>query len=237
MDQSDTIPPDLQRAISARAEQLDAEEVVRRIWGKDHTVWRDDPTEITDRLGWLTSPETMRERVPGLKRFAEECASEGLTAAVLAGMGGSSLAPEVLRTTFGVAPGMLDLIVLDTTHPDQILAVERSLDLDKTLFIISSKSGTTTETNSHFAYFWEKVRDGSRFVAITDPGTPLEKLAEEPSRHRRKVLGPFVLRTRACCAPGRGPRRAAGKGAGDGGDLPASGRGREHRRGPRADDG
>ncbi len=189
MDQSETIPPDLQRAISSRAEQLDKEEVVRRIWEKDHTVWRDDPTEITDRLGWLTVPETMRDHVVDLKNFAETCASDGLTTAVLAGMGGSSLAPEVLRATFGVAPGLLDLIVLDTTHPDQILAVERGLDLGRTLFIVSSKSGTTTETNSHFAYFWEKVSDGSRFVAITDRGTPLEKLANERG-FRRTFLNP-----------------------------------------------
>ena len=166
-------------AVDARLEKLDDDHVVRRIWDRDHTVWSEDPTEITDRLGWLTVPNAMRDQVRHLESFAEDCAADGLSTAVLAGMGGSSLAPEVLRTMFGVAPGMLDLIVLDTTHPDQILEVERSLDLKKTLFIVSSKSGTTTETNSHFAYFWEKVPAGSRFVAITDPGTPLETLARE----------------------------------------------------------
>ena len=181
--------PEFDRAVDRRTRWLRDNDVVRRIWEKDHTVWSDDPSEITDRLGWLTVPEAMLGRVPELKRFAEECASDGLTTAVLAGMGGSSLAPEVLRTTFSVAPGMLDVIVLDTTHPDQILAVERSLDFDKTLFLVSSKSGTTTETNSHFAYFWEKVRDGSRFFAITDPGTPLEKLAGEHG-FRRTFLNP-----------------------------------------------
>jgi glucose-6-phosphate isomerase len=183
------LPPALSRTVASRMKRLGDEDVVGRIWDEDHTVWRDDPTEITDRLGWLTVPETMRERGPELKRFAEECASDGLATAVLAGMGGSSLAPEVLRATLGVAPGMLDLVILDTTHPDQILAVERSLDLDKTLFIVSSKSGTTTETNSHFAYFWEKVRDGSRFIAITDPGTPLQELAKEHD-FRRVFLNP-----------------------------------------------
>ena len=142
-------------------------------------MWREDPEEITDRLGWLTVHEVMHERCPELKAFAETCAADGLTHAVLAGMGGSSLAPEVLRATFGVGPGMLELIVLDTTHPDQILAAERALPLDHTLFVIASKSGTTTETLSHLAYFWDKVPDGSRFVAITDPGTPLEALARE----------------------------------------------------------
>ena len=189
MELSDTIPPDLQRAVSERAERLDRDNMVRRIWKKDHTVWRDDPTEIADRLGWLTVPEQLRQHTDDLKRFAEECAADGLTTAVLAGMGGSSLAPEVLRATFGVAAGMLDLIVLDTTHPDQILAVERSLDLEKTLFIISSKSGTTMETNSHFAYFWDKVGRGSRFIAVTDPGTPLEKLAKDHG-FRRAFVNP-----------------------------------------------
>lgn len=154
-------------------------DTVPRIWRKDFTVWRDDPTEISDRLGWLTVHVDIRDRVTELREFGASCAADGLTHAVLAGMGGSSLAPEVLRETFGVAPGMLDLTVLDSTHPDQILAVERRLPLDTTLFVIASKSGTTTETLSHLAYFWVKVPDGSRFVAITDPGTPLEKLAAE----------------------------------------------------------
>jgi transaldolase/glucose-6-phosphate isomerase len=169
----------LDQEVSLRLARFDQDDTVRRIWRRDHTVWRPDPTEITNRLGWLTVHEVMRERCPELQAFAAQCAADGLTWAVLAGMGGSSLAPEVLRATFGVAPGMLDLVVLDTTHPDQILAVERQLDLDRTLFLIASKSGTTTETLSHLAYFWEKVPDGSKFVAITDPGTPLESLAHE----------------------------------------------------------
>jgi len=169
--------PSLDERVAARLARLDQENIVRRVWERDHTVWRPDPTEITDRLGWLTVHETMRERCPELEAFAQSCAADGLTHAVLAGMGGSSLAPEVLRATFGVGKGRLDLVVLDTTHPDQILGVERGLDLERTLFVIASKSGTTTETLSHLAYFWEKVPDGSRFVAITDPGTPLETLA------------------------------------------------------------
>ena len=179
----------LQEAVAHRLALFDRSDIISRIWGKDFTVWRDDPTEIADRLGWLTVHEEMRGRVPELREFASSCAADGLTNAVLAGMGGSSLAPEVLRDTFGVAPGMLDLIVLDSTHPDQVLAVERNLPLDKTLFVIASKSGTTTETLSHFAHFWEKVPVGARFVAITDAGTPLEELAAERG-FRRTFLNP-----------------------------------------------
>ncbi len=171
--------PSLHQEVALRLARLGQDDTVRRIWRRDHTVWRPDPTEITDRLGWLTVHEVMHERCSELKEFAGKCAADGLTHAVLAGMGGSSLAPEVLRDTFGVAPGMLDLVVLDTTHPDQILALERNLDLERTLFLIASKSGTTTETLSHLAYLWEKVPDGSKFVAITDPGTPLESVAHE----------------------------------------------------------
>lgn len=175
----DALPAFLQEKVDHRLARFDREDVVARIWKRDHTVWRDDPTEIADRLGWLTVHESMRRRLAELAAFAEGCVADGLTHAVLAGMGGSSLAPEVLRTTFGVARGRLDLAVLDTTQPDHILAVERSLPLERTLFLIASKSGTTTETLSHFAYFWDKVPDGSRFVAITDPGTPLEALAKD----------------------------------------------------------
>jgi glucose-6-phosphate isomerase len=179
----------LDAQIEERLSAFDRHSTVRRIWQRDFTVWRDDPTEISDRLGWLIVHETMRERVADLRDFAAGCAADGLTHAVLAGMGGSSLAPEVLRETLGVSPGMLDLVVLDTTHPDEILAVDRALPLDRTLFVVASKSGTTTETLSHFAYFWDKVSDGSRFVAITDAGTPLEELAVERG-FRRVFLNP-----------------------------------------------
>jgi transaldolase/glucose-6-phosphate isomerase len=179
----------LDERVALRLARFEQDDTIGRIWKRDHTVWRDDSTEIADRLGWLTVHDVMHERCSELKAFAEMCAADGLTHAVLAGMGGSSLAPEVLRATFGVGSGMLDLIVLDTTHPDQILAAERRLPLDRTLFVIASKSGTTTETLSHFAYFWDKVADGSRFVAITDPGTPLEALGREKS-FRAMFLNP-----------------------------------------------
>ncbi|HXJ64732.1 MAG TPA: glucose-6-phosphate isomerase, partial [Actinomycetota bacterium] len=107
----------------------------------------------------------------------KQAAADGLTTAVLLGMGGSSLAPEVFAKTFGQADGHLRLIVLDTTHPVTVQRVTSELDLDHTLFVVASKSGTTTETLSHFAHFWSLKSNGSQFVAITDPGTPLEQLA------------------------------------------------------------
>jgi glucose-6-phosphate isomerase len=174
-----TEPSWLREAVRARIERFAEADVVARIWAKDHTVWRPEPAEITDRLGWLGVHEEMRAHLDDVRKFARGCWADGFRTAVLAGMGGSSLAPEVFRSTFGVGPDGLDLIVLDTTHPDQILDVERSLDLDRTLFVISSKSGTTIETRSHFAHFWDRFPKGSSYIAITDPGTPLVTLAEE----------------------------------------------------------
>ena len=168
----------LAEAVERRIERFERDEVARRIWVGDHTVWRPDPTGITDRLGWLTVHERMGKHISDLGAFAAQCAHAGMRTAVLAGMGGSSLAPEVFRETFGVAEGHLDLVVLDTTHPDQIRSVEDGLDMDRTLFVIASKSGTTTETLSHLAYFWSTVPDGDHFVCITDPGTPLQEVAE-----------------------------------------------------------
>ena len=160
-------------------EAMDRDRVIERIWRKDHTVWKDDPTEITDRLGWLTVPVLMHERIGRLETFAEQAAADGFETVVLLGMGGSSLAAEVFMTTFGAAEGALELIVLDTTHPATVARVTDQLELAKTLFIVASKSGTTTETMSHFAHFRELMPDGSRFIAITDPGTPLQELARE----------------------------------------------------------
>ena len=160
-------------------ERMDHDRIVERIWRKDHTVWKDDPTEITNRLGWLTVVDLMHERIGELEAFAEQAAADGFETAVLLGMGGSSLAPEVFARTFGFADGALELIVLDTTHPATIERVASELELDRTLFIVASKSGGTTETLSHFAFFWDKAPNGNQFVAITDPGTPLETMARE----------------------------------------------------------
>jgi transaldolase / glucose-6-phosphate isomerase len=183
---------DLEERVAERVRRLGEEEVVRRIWARDHTVWRDDPAEIADRLGWLDAPARAREEVEDLRRFAEEVAADGLTHAVLLGMGGSSLAPEVFRRVFGVAESMLDLGVLDTTHPNAVAALDSEVPLDRALFVVSSKSGTTVETRSHMAYFLERAGDGSRFVAITDPGTLLEAAAREAGFRRVFPASPDV---------------------------------------------
>ena len=156
-----------------------------RLWKKDPTIWFTAPKpEITDRLGWLTLPETMSEEAKNITDFAKKVKDSGVKDIVLLGMGGSSLAPYVFQHTFGNAPDYPKLTVLDSTHPAAVRAVEARVSLNNTLFLVSSKSGTTLETLSLFRYFWskfgeDKAQAGRHFAAITDPGTPLESLAEE----------------------------------------------------------
>jgi transaldolase/glucose-6-phosphate isomerase len=174
-----------QRRVDQRLKNWQAEQFSSRLWAKDYTLWSSTPVpELTDRLGWLELPETMEKRVDELRTFADKVKADGFRHVVLLGMGGSSLAPEVFQQTFGNAAGYPELRVLDSTHPAAVRSVEAQVDLARTLFLVSSKSGTTTETHSFFYYFWDKLRrlqaePGDHFVAITDPGTPLEKLAAE----------------------------------------------------------
>lgn len=164
--------------------------LIERIWRRDPAAWSTDPAHtsvITQRLGWLDVAKQMQEKVGEISQFVERVRADGYERAVLLGMGGSSLAPEVFRRVFGRRDGFLDLTVLDTTDPETIASVERTRDLGKTLFLVASKSGTTVETLSHFAYFWERgAGRGDQFAAITDPGTPLEALARE--RHFRGLF-------------------------------------------------
>ena len=150
---------------------MDTAELVERIWARDATLWtgRDE----NRWLGWLDEPERMRERGGELERFAAETSE--FSAVVLLGMGGSSLAPEVLRRTFGDQR----LNVLDTTHPAAVRRLADDLDLKSTLFLVASKSGTTLETRCHLDFFWQRVKRADAFVAITDPGSQLERLARE----------------------------------------------------------
>ena len=173
-------------------------EFAARLWRKDATSWSADAAHqkvAANRLGWLDLPRTMPAEVAGLEAFAAEVRADGFTHAVLLGMGGSSLAPEVMRRMLGVASGALDLAVLDNTSPAAVRAVAGSHDPRRTLFLVSSKSGGTIEVASFERYFFEWVsaargaEAGRAFVAITDPGSPLSRLAAGRG-YRRTFLNP-----------------------------------------------
>jgi transaldolase / glucose-6-phosphate isomerase len=176
-----SIPDELEPALIAKIEQAQSEGVAKRVWQRDESLWGGPGVpEIGNRLGWLTISEKMLEHAPELNAFVEQAKADGITDAVLLGMGGSSLGPEVIRRSYGQIPGALRLHVLDSTDPGAVLGVERAVDLETTLFIVSSKSGGTIETLSHMRYFFERTGgDGRRFVAVTDPGSPLVDLARE----------------------------------------------------------
>ena len=175
------LAPELDRNLRG----LERDKIIRRIWDRDATVWKTEDREISNRLGWLSSPRSAEDEVPALEAFAASLRGEGLTRAVVLGMGGSSLAPEVFARAFGTGDGALELEVLDTTEPGTVAAAAERLDPGRTLFVVSSKSGTTAELVALFSFFYDRARRelgdaraGSRFVAVTDPGTPLEALAE-----------------------------------------------------------
>jgi len=187
----DRLAPELDQGLRG----LERDKIIRRIWARDWTVWKAEDKEITNRLGWLSSPRSAEDEVPALEAFSATLRGEGLTRAVVLGMGGSSLAPEVFARAFRTGDGALELEVLDTTDPGTVAAAATRLDIDKTLFLISSKSGTTAELISLFSYFYDRARRelgedraGGRFVAVTDPGTPLEALAGS-LRFRRAFPG------------------------------------------------
>jgi glucose-6-phosphate isomerase len=172
------LPAGLETPVAERLQAAASEQVVRRIWERDGTLWAPEGTpELTDRLGWLDIAERLSGEVDDLRAFGKQVRDAGITDAVLLGMGGSSLGPEVLRRSYGDGP--IRLHVLDSTHPDQIRAVRDALDLSKTLFIVSSKSGGTIETMSQFKYFHSLQGDGAHYVAVTDPGTSLAQLGAE----------------------------------------------------------
>lgn len=184
--------------IESALEVLEQERVVKRIWERDAALWKTDEAHqkiINNSLGWLTVVRLMSERTEELEAFSAEVRDAGFTHLMLLGMGGSSLCPEVLRRTFGRREGYPELLVLDTTDPDTISSFERRIDLAHTLFIVSSKSGTTIEPLSFYKYFFHRVgevkgeRAGENFVAITDPGTLMERQATA-DRFRRIFLNP-----------------------------------------------
>lgn len=173
-----------QYQVNAALRDLKANRIMGRIWDKDHTLWKESPAEISNRLNWLEAPKIMHTDMVSMRVLAKEVTAEGYTHTILLGMGGSSLAPEVFLKTFGMRHGCPDLFVLDSTDPSAVDACNRVLDFSKTLFIVSSKSGTTIETISLLKYFYNQAigvlgvsEAGKHFVAITDQGSYLSGLA------------------------------------------------------------
>ncbi len=166
--------------------ELGEKDIVNRLWRRDHTIWKEKPDEISNRLGWLESPQLMEQKIPVIRHFVREAKKDQFRHALLLGMGGSSLAPEVFARVFGRRENALRLQVLDTTDPETVNRVAGQIDWKHTLFIASTKSGGTVETLSLMKYFYNrllnkfgKTEAGNQFVAITDPGSSLEKLARE----------------------------------------------------------
>lgn len=171
---------------------------IERLWTRDHSLWKPDPTEIENRLGWLTVLDHMQDGLADLRSFAQASREASTTDVVLLGMGGSSLGPEVLRCTFGSSKGSPRLWVLDSTVPGWVRHVTMAIQPARTLFLVASKSGGTIEVMSLFAHFWDLVqqtkgnRGGAQFVGITDPGTGLEQLARERGFWRTFINPPDI---------------------------------------------
>src|SRR4051812_28934822 len=169
----------LQDAVDATVADLVERKIVERAWAGDHTAWQDDPTEVADRLGWLhVVPEVIADR-ERLDTFAATAATDGLSHVVVMGMGGSSLFPEVLARTFPPAGGRPELRVLDTTDPAAVARIGHECPADATLFLASSKSGSTIETRSHLETFWSRIGRPEQFAVVTDPGSELGALAAD----------------------------------------------------------
>jgi glucose-6-phosphate isomerase len=172
---------------------LNDQRILTRLWNRDHTIWKPEPTEIHNRLGWLQGVESMRGELADLRQFAHDVHGDGYTHAFLLGMGGSSLAPAVFAHLFSTLDNPLTLTVLDSTDPSTISTYSHAIDPARTLFLVSSKSGTTVETLSLFKHFYNHVATvvdspevGQHFVAITDPESPLAEIATQ--HHFRHVF-------------------------------------------------
>jgi transaldolase/glucose-6-phosphate isomerase len=192
-EQTSTLPANLEAAVRASLDDWTREGRTGRLWARDATLWTG--ADEASWLGWLGVVGEQAALVDSLGRFAAEVRAEGFRHVLLLGMGGSSLCPEVLSRTFGPVAGHPELLVLDSTDPAQVLAFERRIDPARTLFIVSSKSGSTLEPNIFKQYFFERVTAnagagdaGGRFVAITDPGSKMQAVAEA-DRFRRVFFG------------------------------------------------
>lgn len=190
---------DYAAVVDATVQQMATDQVVERMLKIDHTVWKPEPTEISNRLGWLQAPEAIATQMPEITAFVDEVRAAGYTHALLLGMGGSSLAPDLFRLTFGLRDGYLDLSVLDSTDPGAVLAQAATSDAAHTLYIVSTKSGGTVETLSLFKYCYNHVaaavgadKAGEHFVAITDPGSKLNDLAARYNFRRVFLSDPNI---------------------------------------------
>jgi glucose-6-phosphate isomerase len=184
--------------IEKRLRSIEEEHINERIWKRDATLWKDDEEStqmISNSLGWLDAASKMASAVPAILQFVREVQEDGFTHVVVMGMGGSSLAPQVFERIFGTGKNGLKLSIIDTTDPASIQAIEQKVPLEKTIFIVASKSGVTAETNALGDYFYEKMKvikakkAGSHFVAITDPGSPLVEKARR--LHYRHIFSNF----------------------------------------------
>jgi transaldolase / glucose-6-phosphate isomerase len=184
--------------VKAALKKAESESWIRKIWRKDASLWKSDEAHqniIRNALGWVTVVEQLADATDELAAFSKRIRDDGFTHVMILGMGGSSLCPEVFRRTFGKNEGFPELHVLDSTDPATVLAFERKVDLAHTLFIVSSKSGTTTEPLVFYKYFFNRMREikgdraGENFVAITDPGTLMESMARGDN-FRRIFLNP-----------------------------------------------
>lgn len=193
---------DYSQLVAHAAAKLDSERVPARLHAHDHTLWSEDPTEISDRLAWLTLPTDMRSEIRALHEFADSIRSNGYQHIALLGMGGSSLGPEVIRQVIGctLADGEYPrMLTLDSTVPDWVAATTGQIDPKRTLFAVSSKSGTTTEPLTFYAYFRGLVAEaagieaaGDNFIAVTDPATALAKRAETENFRRAFLNNPDI---------------------------------------------
>jgi transaldolase/glucose-6-phosphate isomerase len=181
--QTYSLPADLKSAVDQGIDDWRANGKVRRLWQRDASLWTG--TDESNWLGWLGITDDQIAHSYNLRKVAEDAKAGGFDHILLLGMGGSSLCPDVLRMTYGKIAGYPQLHVLDSTDPAQVKAAEKAIDLARTLFIVSSKSGTTLEPNIFKQYFFERVKQtigadkaGSRFVAITDPGSKMQQVAE-----------------------------------------------------------
>ena len=183
------LPEAYQNSFVSALDAMRRDNIIARIWAKDYTVWKQAPDEITNRLGWLDAPAETLKKISYIRSTLEPLIKNDINDVVLLGMGGSSLAAEVFSKIFGSHAGYPQLHIMDTTDPVFISKVTQRLNLKKTLFLVSSKSGKTLEITSLFKYFYNLAfkksgnKAGERFVFITDEGSPLVKIAENISAY------------------------------------------------------